>query len=63
MTWLQKASCLGDPIQAQVNFRKGIEKGLLKSSQKWEFQRLPLIVPVSCLKRLVCLNEVVRSVL
>jgi hypothetical protein len=54
---IAKGELLGDPIHAQANFRKGIEKGLLKFSQKWGFQQLRLIVVVSCLKQLVYLES------
>lgn len=32
---IAKGELLGDPIHAQANFRKGIEKGLLKVLQRW----------------------------
>ena len=34
---IAKGELLGDPIHAQANFRKGIEKGLLKVLSKWDF--------------------------
>jgi glutamate synthase (NADPH/NADH) large chain len=46
-----KGELLGDPIYAQANFRKGIEKGLLKFFLKWGSRQLLLIVVVNCLKR------------
>lgn len=47
---------LGDPIQARVNFRKGLDKGLLKILSKWVFLPLFLIAVPSYLKQLVCLS-------
>lgn len=48
---IAKGELLGDPIHAQANFRKGIEKGLLKVLSKWVSLQLPLTVVVSFLKQ------------